>query len=214
MFRLCVALVVLGAVSMCAPALAAGPPPVEAYGKREAVEQISLSPSGERFAFVAVVGQARTLVAMTADGKTPLVAVPVGQAKVVAVDWVGEDHILVEIYHTVPLGMDFEVSKAEFSTVVAINLKTRTSIGVFEHHADVSDIVEHIYGAAQVGGRWYGYFGGITYGADRDPSRHFLDHMWPDLYRVDLDTGAIDIAARGSELAWDWLVGPDGQIIA
>jgi dipeptidyl aminopeptidase/acylaminoacyl peptidase len=213
MFRLCVALMVLGALSLCAPAVA-GPAPVEAYGKRPAVEQISLSPSGQRYAFVAVVGETRTLVAMTADGKTALIAVPVGQAKVVDVRWVGEDHILVEVYHTVPLGMDFDVAKAEFATVISINLKTRKSIGVFEKHDQVSDIVEGTYGEAEIGGHWYGYFGGITYGADKDPNNRFLDHMWQDLYRVDLDTGAIDLVAHGSELAQDWLVGPDGQIIA
>jgi hypothetical protein len=47
----------------------AAPPPVEAYGKQPATEQISLSPSGQRYAFVAVVGERRRLIAMTADGK-------------------------------------------------------------------------------------------------------------------------------------------------
>jgi acetyl esterase/lipase len=214
MFRLSVALIVLGAVLTCASARAAPPPSIEAYGKRPAIEQISLSPSGERYALIVVVGETRTLAVMTADGKTALFAVGVGQAKVVDVHWAGEDHILVKVFHTVPLGMDFDVAKAEFATVVSINLKTHKSIGVFEKHFQVSNIVEGTYGEAEVGGHWYGYFGGITYGAEKDPNNRFLDHMWPDLYRVDLDTGAIDIVAHGSDQAGDWLVGPDGQVIA
>ncbi len=201
------------ALSLAAP-VSAAPPPIEAYGKRPAVEEMSLSPSGQRYAFIAVVDDTRTLAAVTADGKSVLYAAPVGKAKVVSVRWVGEDHILVEVSHTVPLGLDFDVAKGEFSTVVSVNLKTKKAIGIFEHKPSVSNIVEGLHGTAQLGEHWYGYFGGITYGTDRDPSHTFLDHMWADLYRVDLDSGDITLVAHGSEIADDWLVGPDGQIIA
>ena len=201
------------ALSLVAPASAA-PPPIEAYGKRPAVEQISLSPSGQRYAFIAVLDEKRTLAVAAADGKSVLYAADVGKAKVLAVQWVGEDHILVEISHTVPLGMDFDVAKAEFATFISVNVKTKKATGIFEGLTAVSDIVEGLYGTAQVDGHWYGYFGGITYGTGRDPSQTYLEHMWPDLYRVDLDSGAIDLVAHGSEVADDWLVGPDGKVIA
>ena len=113
-----------------------------------------------------------------------------------------------------PLGIGFDVSKAEFSTDIAINLQTKKAIGVFEGKSNMSNIVDGLYGEAQIAGRWYGYFGGITYATDRDPNNAWLDHMWPDLYRVDLDTGDVQIAAHGSEIAQNWLVGPDGQVIA
>ena len=64
------AAIVLGLLAIAAPALAA-PPPVEAYGKLPAVEQVRLSPSGQRYAFIAVIGEQRRLVAVTADGETP-----------------------------------------------------------------------------------------------------------------------------------------------
>ncbi|MDR3512908.1 MAG: prolyl oligopeptidase family serine peptidase [Caulobacteraceae bacterium] len=213
MFRLSVALVVSSVLSLFAfgPALAA-PPPIEAYGKLPAVEHLSLSPSGQRYAFIAVVGDKRRLVAETVDGSKILLASEVGTAKVVGVSWAGEDHLLVEISHTVPLGFGFTVSKLEMSTVVVINLQTRKAFAVFDRHPTVSTAVMGDYGVAQIKGRWYGFFGGITYGSS--PTGPYLEHSWADLYRVDLDSGAIEIAAHGSEIADSWLVGPDGEIIA
>jgi dienelactone hydrolase len=214
LLRFWIVLVALCAAwSFVAPAFAA-PPPVEAYGKRPAVEQISLSPSGQRYAFIAVLDEKRTLGVASADGKSVPYLAGVGNAKVVGVRWVDEDHILVEIYHTVPLGLDFDVAKAEFATFVSVNIKTQKAIRIFADKPGMSDIVEGLYGTARIGEHQYGYFGGITYGSGRDPSQTYLDHMWPDLYRVDLDSGDIDLVAHGSDIADDWLVGPDGQIIA
>src|SRR5262249_37453763 len=101
MLRLFTVLAVLMA-AVCGPALAEPPPP-EAYGRLPAVEKMSLSPSGDRFAFIAVVGEARKLVVATADGQTVLFSGDVGNAKVLSVDWVGQDNLLVQVLHTMPV---------------------------------------------------------------------------------------------------------------
>jgi acetyl esterase/lipase len=213
MFRLCAALALLSGPLFVAPARAA-PPPVEAYGKLPGIEDISLSPSGLRYAFIAVIGEQRKLVAMNLDGSKVLFVSNVGSAKVVGVHWAGEDHLLVTVSKTVPLGMEFDVDKAEFQGVLAISLSTGKSFIVFEGHPQVAKVVYGQYGAAEIKGHWYGYFGGISYASRQEGTDFYLQHMWPDLYRVDLDSGAIDMAARGSEVADDWLVGPDGAVIA
>lgn len=217
MFRFCVALAAASALLAVASASAAdpppaGPPPVEAYGKLPGIEDVSLSPSGQRFAFIAVVGDKRKLVAANAGEDKPIFATDVGTAKVVDVTWAGDDHLLVTISETVPLGLGFDVSKAEMYAVVVISLTQPKAFTVFDKHPEVSTAVQGTYGVAQINGHWYGYFGGITYGGDN--GNYYLDHMWPDLYRVDLDTGTITVAAHGSELADNWLVGPDGKVIA
>src|SRR5258706_7448848 len=56
-------------------------PPVEAYGRHPDVELMRLSPSGERYAFIAVVGETRKIVVGTFDGKV-LLAESIGTAKV------------------------------------------------------------------------------------------------------------------------------------
>ena len=184
----------------------ADPPPVEAYGKLPAVEQIKLSPSGDRYAFVAVVGDVRRLMVVTADGATRLFMTDVGDARLAGMDWVGDDHLMVSLVHTSTLGVGYLVSKGGSETVVVINVKTGSSFTVFDHHPDVGDIVVGHYGDANLGGHWYGYFGGITFRGDGS--------AWPDLYRVDLDSGAINMAAHGDASISGWLVAPDGKVVA
>jgi pimeloyl-ACP methyl ester carboxylesterase len=211
MVRWIAALAALGLILARTAALAA--PPVEAYGKLPAVEQIGLSPTGGRYVFISVIGETRKLVAVTADGLTPLYAIDVGAAKVVDVSWAGEDHLLVTIFSTEALGGGFNVAKGEFANVVAINLKTRSAFSVFAGHPEVANLVHGRFGVANVAGHWYGYFGGVTYegGPGEDP---VLTHMWADLYRVDLDSGAIHRLEKGDGDVFDWLVGPDGTIVA
>jgi len=150
MFRLGLALVFAG-VLLCAPKSQAAPPPVEAYGKLPALEDVSLSPSGQSIAMITVDGDKRVLVvADTADNK-PLYAMDVSSLKVIGVDWAGEDHLLVTISGTVPLGFDFAVSKAEFSGVLVVNVRTKKLFSVFEHHSQIAHVVAGTYGTADIG---------------------------------------------------------------
>ena len=64
--------------------------------------------------------------------------------------------------------------------------------------------------SVNLGDHWVGYFGGVTYAG----SDNHLDHTWPDLYRVDLDTGAAQIAVRGSDIIDGWVVDDTGGVIA
>jgi dipeptidyl aminopeptidase/acylaminoacyl peptidase len=212
MFRLGLALVFAGALSTARPAQAA-PPPVEAYGKLPAVEEVSVSPSGQSYALITVDGEKRALVVGSLADNKPLYAVYVTGLKVVDVGWAGEDHVLVTVSATVPLGFEFSVRQAEFNVVMVVNVRTRKVISVFDHHESVAHVVEGTYGAAQIGGRWYGFFGGITY-AGGGTSRYYLEHTYPDLYRVDLDTGDITRVAIGSEDGGRWLWDPNGKIVA
>lgn len=210
MLRLLVALAFFGALANAVTAATA--PPVEAYGRLPAVEHISLSPSGQRYAFIAVIGEARKLVAVTADGLTPIYSTDVGGAEVVDVQWAGEDHLLVTIVSTVAANVGFNVTKAQFPTVVAINLQTHKSFQVFDQRREVSGAVIGRFGVAKIGDHWFGYFGGITlFGRAQDTA---LVTTWPDLYRVDLDNGDIRRIATGDEDVRDWLVGPGGEVIA
>jgi dipeptidyl aminopeptidase/acylaminoacyl peptidase len=211
MFRGVLALALAGLFCACAPARAA-PPPIEAYGKLPAMENVSLSPSGSRYAYVVVDGDARKLVVATVDGNRALFASDIGKAKVVSVYWAGDDHLMVNVLHTVDLGPEFQLMKQEFSAVIAINVTTGTAISIFSGNPTVLNAVFRIDGSAEVGGRWYGYFGGIT--LKKGLNGYALDHGYPDLYRVDLDTGVTTIAARGGEASQDWLIGPDGGVIA
>jgi len=212
MLRFCVALAAGMAVLTLLNVAWAAPPPVEAYGKLPGVEEMTLSPSGQLYAFIAVIGEKRQLVAATVDDQKPVIVAEIANTKVVDIQWAGEDRLLVTVSQTVPLGIDFTLPKQEFLTVVVINLKTKKVFRVFDNAQGVEPVVVGRYGAAEIKGRWYGYFGGIT--LDTGGATAVMTHGWPDLYRVDLDSGALSMVARGSEDTQDWLVGPDGEVIA
>lgn len=94
----------LGVAGLGAPAQGA-PPPIDAYGRLPAVEDVSLSPTGQRYAVITVVGGDRRLVAMTVDGSKVLFAGDLGKTKARAVEWADEDHLLVSLTATAKLGI-------------------------------------------------------------------------------------------------------------
>jgi len=196
-----------------AGAVRAAPPPVEAYARLPAMENVSLSPSGARYAYIVVDGDARKLVVATVDGNQALFASDIGKAKVIGVDWAGDDHLMVEVLHTVDLDFpDYELMKREVSAVIAINVTTGRAISIFAGDQTVLNAVFGVDGSAEVNGHWNGYFGAIT--LKKGLNGYAFDHGYPDLYRVDLDTGVTTLAAHGGESSHRWLVGPDGSVIA
>jgi acetyl esterase/lipase len=211
---------VLAAGAALSPSRAA--PPVEDYGKLPAMDMVKLSSSGERYAFIADDGAARRIYVATTDNK-PLLIVPLGKTKVWSLAWAGEDYVLVHWSQTVGVGPDFTVSRQELSGATVLNLRTHSVLQVFANQPTTVDpVVEGFYGTAQIGGRWYGYFSGYTLQNDKyNPSPHAneqvdgdLHVLVPDLYRVDLETGAVKKAATGPGPDTQWLVGPHGEVVA
>ncbi len=194
---------------------------MEDYGKLPAMDMVRLSPSGERYAFVADDGTARRLYVATKEKKA-LQIVNVGSAKVRDIQWAGEDLVLVQTSSTVNLGLDFSVAKQELTAVIVLNLRTNKSIQVFSHLDNVAHVVDGYYGTAQINGRWYGFFGGYSLEVDyiggfrQSNIQSDGDHNWidPDLYRVDLETGAATQVAKGEGSYPNWLVGSGGDIVA
>jgi acetyl esterase/lipase len=210
MFRGFVAALFAGLVFAAASARAAPPPP-EAYGKLPAVDLMTLSPSGGRFAFVGVDGETRSVGIANTDN-TPVEAASTGGAKTEAIAWAGDDHVILTTSATIVLGPEFTTGTSEFTSVNVLNLRTHHNINVFAGRDDIVHAVFGQYGVAQIDGHWYGYFGGVTLG--RSGLDYYFQHGYPDLYRVDLDTGTVQLAAAGSENVDDWLVGPAGEIVA
>jgi dipeptidyl aminopeptidase/acylaminoacyl peptidase len=194
---------------LAAPAFAA--PPLEAYGRLPAVDAISLSPSGDRFAFIGVKGEDRKLYVATVDGK-PLLQAATGQAKVRGLEWAGDDHLLVITSATIPI-VGFAQERLELDTIVSINLKTLKSVVLL---SDVDKYVPYAFGydgVAQVGGRWYAYLPALT--RERGGDQAINNDAIPDLFRVDLDTGDAVRVATGTLDGDKWLIDPtNGEIIA
>jgi dipeptidyl aminopeptidase/acylaminoacyl peptidase len=202
----------IAAVLSSMPVAMAAPPPVEAYGKLPGIEEVQISPSGTRYAFVATVGETRRLYVATTDGKALKVA-EVGTTKVRGLTWAGDNHVLVELSATVTLGPQFTTWRAELISMAVMNVDTGNVMYVFARHGDkVVNAIFGYYGTAQVDGHWYGWFGGRS--CDSDRTGCYGIHNYEDLYRVDLDTGSLVIAARGHDDSDGWLVSPAGEVVA
>lgn len=203
----------LAAASVQAASVQAPPPPVEDYGKLPGIGLVRLSPSGARYALVADVNGLRRVLVFTTQN-TLLISMPIDKVKIRDLEWAGDDHLLITTSATVNIGIDYINSKSELYSVSVLNIQTKKTFEIFRnsYNMGVANVVAGAYGTAQIGGRWYGYFGDYTY----DSSGHLKTDddglLYPDLYRVDLDTGKIELAALGRSDLTGWLVGPDGVV--
>lgn len=202
-------------VAAFAPAAAAAP--LEAYARLPAVERAALSHSGSRFVLVEVVDGARRLVARDSDDLSakPLLILELGSEKVRAIDWAGEDLILLWTSVTTNLGMEFGVSRHEIMRVSVASVSRRNRSELFRS----SNLFRGVFGShgvVQRDGRWYGHFKGIELERGMGSPERRLPGRNPDLLRVDLATGvARRVAAGSADQGWrDWAVSGDGQVAA
>jgi dipeptidyl aminopeptidase/acylaminoacyl peptidase len=199
--------------SLCASTMqtAAASPPIEAYGRLPATELATISPSGDKLALISVAGEARRLSVVTVAGKT-VKAFDVGNSKVRSLQWAGDDHLLV--HKTTTTNYQLEVGQSyELSSVVQVSMNDDKLWRVFQDLNGIEPTVRGSYGAAMQGGRWYGYFGGITLTRGRG-TEYFRDHGYADLYQVDLDSGKPALVAHGGERDHDWSVSAEGDVLA
>ncbi|MFZ3008693.1 MAG: prolyl oligopeptidase family serine peptidase [Phenylobacterium sp.] len=203
-FLACLALAV---AAMAAPAYAA--PPLEAYGRLPAIDLVSLSPSGTRFALVARDGEARKVFVRRADGQAELVA-PMGDTKVRALEWAGDDHLLTTISATVGSPIS-GLPRQEWSAIYHFGIPKGPNYGIFQKSKTYIDAVFGWYGTAQVSGKWYAYVGGIAY--EKIRTRSSQGAIQADLYRIELGTGDVDLLDISGAGRRKWVLGGDGAVV-
>ncbi len=197
---------------LSAGAAEAAAPPLDVYGAEPALSRVSLSPSGRRAAYVGIVDGTRRIVVQEV-GANLLVVVNLGPVKLRELTWAGDDFLIVITSATYSLGPAFVGSKWEIQSARVIDVRSRKAIGVFSDGQSIAkNGVFGFFGAAKVKDRWYGYFGGVTFGKSAD--QYFLEHTYPDLYQVDLETGHAVLAAHGTPSRRNWLVGANGAVLA
>ena len=203
----CFCALMVGAMS----AARADRPPIEAYGAVPAASHLSLSPSGKRAAFLLNTTDKGLLIAVQDVGGKIIITANAGGAKLDGLTWAGEDYLLIHTSATVNLGMDWGF-KHELGGVVVLDLRTMKALSVFHNTAKIADAVFGSFGVAQIGGRWYGFFGGL--GLAGDIGDTYLADGHPQLYKVDLQTGRAELVGPNGEHELNWVVGPDGAVIA
>lgn len=179
------------------------PPPLSAYGALPATELVALSPSGDRLAFVTVVGEQRAMAIVDLNSERSLGAVAVGSAKLRDLEWLDEERVLVTLSttETLPqigldkselyLGQVFNVTTGRIVRMLNANRKLFPVLmsGVYVRPGDVRpDVLVRAYELDN-----YGVL---------------------NLYRVDPDTGNARLAERMSRDVDDFLLDDEGRSIA
>lgn len=202
-------LCLLAATAVVSVARAA--PPIEAYSRLPAIESVTLSPSGERFALVGRDGDNRRLYVRRADGQAEFVA-NLGAARLRSVAWAGEEHLIVFTSNTVGGGVS-DLALQEFSAGIIVDLKTQKTSMIFKGSKTMVEAVFGWFGARQVGGRWYAYVAGVPVQKVRSQMAESQTTTYPDLYRVDVETGAYQLVAKSMAGRTVWALAPDGSVV-
>jgi dipeptidyl aminopeptidase/acylaminoacyl peptidase len=187
------------------------------YGELPTVEYAALSESGKQTAVVASVDGVRVLIVFD-DAKGETMRVGVGDAKIRGLRWIGDDRLMLTKSQTENLGYGFTVDKEEFfsAQIVPINPAAKGGF-VFANRRDIINSTRGFYGLRQIGGRWYGFFGGVKLRSSTHlRSAYEIDHFRPYLYRVDLENfSAREVAPPAAQgHALDWLIDADGNVAA
>jgi dipeptidyl aminopeptidase/acylaminoacyl peptidase len=207
-FARCIAVLIAVSSVSAAPVRAADPAP---YGRLPAVEDMRLSPSGARYAFVGMIGEKRMMVVVE-NGKA-IYGTALGDVKVRSLRWASDDHLLVVVTKTENLVAQFG-DVLELATVLRVNLKDKSMGRIFEGVPSVAPRIFGVFGTSNADGKVSGYFGGITLtAATGNRAAYVMGSGRVDLYRVDLDSGQARIAAQAAaDGSSDWLVSPDGKV--
>lgn len=192
------------------------PPPLAAYGELPDIEDIVISPSGERIAILGRFDGQRTLIVIGENNKT-LFAMPLPGIKVREFELVSDDLLLLRRSTTEKLGFDFAQDKFEFYQAFLISLSAKQAQLVFGNKRDLVQATFGYYGTRLVEGRPTAFFGAIELQRSSfSRSEYHFDHGRPALYAVDLETNAasrID-SAPGENIDREWLIGADGKVAA
>jgi dipeptidyl aminopeptidase/acylaminoacyl peptidase len=194
-------------------AWAAAPPPpppaLAAYSRLPAMESVALSPSGERYAYVGQDRGERKIIARTAGGRG-LAMVPIGEVKVRGLQWAGEKRLLITTTQTAnPIyggGL-----KREMLNVLSFDVETGKQFWVLADGARSTGVLGQ-YRIYPQDGRWFGVYAGWTVTKTRLGDS--FDYSSPDLFRVDLETGAAVRVADGTEaddMGRGWVVDGAGK---
>jgi dipeptidyl aminopeptidase/acylaminoacyl peptidase len=193
----------------------AASPPLEAYGRLPAIDQVSLSPSGRYLLSIGDMNGKRYILVRTLAGEVRL-AVPADKVKVRRISWVDDDHVLVTISKT---GEDFaDLGREEYHGTINIDVGAHKSQLLFANDARFLAVGYGVVAAYVIDSKPYAFAWNVPKEAAAIGSRvqarsnGEFERWWPDLWRIDLSTNAIQRIAGGSQDIDNWAVNPDGTV--
>jgi len=186
--------------------------PLEVYGHLPNLEDVALSPSGTRIAFVHTAGDSRMIGVVSFAERKVIGSVRVGNDKLRGIGWADDDNLLLTL-STTALPPGFSGPKQEWSTLEDYSVKSnRLMVLPQTLHNPGFTMMNVVSGNPQVrriDGDTVLFIPGAYIA-----STSFASTSLPALFRYDLTTGGEKVLREGTLESRGWLVGADGNIAA
>jgi hypothetical protein len=195
------------AVALLAAAMACNAgAPLEAYGRLPTLEDVVLSPDGQKLAFVHTAADARILAVMSIADHKVLGGARLGETKLRSIHWADNDHLLIYTSATgMPMGLIGEDREWSLLTVYTVS---RRKLTPYPQNIDSLRMMTHVV-SGQVMVRHLGN-DTILY----IPGYYIDQKTLPVLFKVNLTTGVETVARQGSEYTRGWSVDDAGNIVS
>jgi len=194
---------ILGLLAAAAPAAT----PLEVYGRLPSVENVALSPRGERVAFVITRGDERLLTVRYLSSAELLFAARVSDVKLRDLLWADEDHLLVTTSSTSLPPFGFYGPRREWWQLVDVSVSRKkvTGIRLLVPGEETLSVIVSDPMVRMLDGKPVVFVAGVYVGAGETR---------PALFRYDLDSGRTRIVSKSTVADTDWLVDDAGEVAA
>jgi len=186
-----------------APLVRAQPAPISAYAALPAIDGVAVSPEGSTLAYIRRSPDGDAVIAQARTGEI-LVTIDVSDRAARSVFWASPDHVVIS--STVNDKLPYTTSANLYEQLDIVNVRNRRVARALRS-ADRAILTAN-FGPATVGayrGRPVMYL--RTYTVENSAYTY-------DLYRVDLDDGRGRLHQTGAEDTNNYLVRPDGEVLA
>lgn len=185
---------------------AGAPTPLAVFGRLPSLENVALSPSGSRLAFVKTIGDQRVLVIAQFGDQKPLGVMRVADSKLRSIMWTDEDDVLIIASTTQYPPFGFIGGLDEWFLLATYNVTNKRLRPV---ELQVSD--EQTFNSITDRPMIRNVDGKTTLFV---PGWFIGDQPLPALFRVDVPHLSARIVARSGLPITDWAVDASGQVAA
>jgi dipeptidyl aminopeptidase/acylaminoacyl peptidase len=181
--------------------------PLEVYGRLPDLEEVSLSPDGNRLAMIHTQGNDRFLLVVSLkDGKRVGKALRIGSVKLRSVNWADNSRLMIGSSETAaPVGLIGATH--EWSLLNIWDIDKQKMSNYPDPAKSDRQIMNALFGQVMVRriqGRTLLFIPGI----------YLSDYTEPALFRVDLESGTQRLIREGTLQTENWLVDQAGDVVA
>lgn len=183
------------------------PPPLALYGELPSLDDPALSPTGDRFAYIATQDDQRYVVVTSLVTGKPVAAVRVDETKVRELRWYDDNRLLIVYSATSypPFGVTGDRDEWLMLASWDIAANRIRPIDLHDDHYETMDVVTGSLDVRNVDSSPELFASGAYL--------HGSKYL-PGLFRIDLGHDRTTLVAGGDTLGADWAVDPGGRIAA